>query len=126
MADVDMPDGHIGVPRESAIIVCRSRWALVKALVLGHTYTLAARSHPDVVDVIHRLHMQRDAVYTALHKIAMAEEALSGNANAVLKMCERKERRPNRDDDDASPCANLFRVYLGHLIEQVGLLGVAP
>jgi hypothetical protein len=106
--------------------IARERWALVKALLTGGIYTLSARFPPDAVDAIHRLHMQRDAVYSALADMARAEEA----AVAAQHRCdEALGVFPHIGPDHRTlpqerPSAARAAAYVERLIEQVSVLGV--
>lgn len=97
---------------------CRGRWALVKALVLG-SYCPELNDKPLSPEVT-RLLIQRDAVFSALCRMAQAEEAcaqeLDAFTNAFGRFPNRKvacdQPRPER------PSAHLLADYVRHLIEQ--------
>jgi hypothetical protein len=109
----------------SATAACRARWALVKALVLGNTFTLTARFPSDAVDTIHRLHMQRDAVYVALCKMARAEEAALVAQQDVDEAFpfQRFYLSPAADHRRSPrPSWERFRAFVDYLVEQVSVL----
>lgn len=58
------------------VAACRARWALVKAMVTGKRYVLAARPGAEKVAPIYRLFEQRDAIFAALAKAHRAEDTL--------------------------------------------------
>jgi hypothetical protein len=123
VADPDYPEARdrgsdVEARAQAVLRILRMRWGVVKMVVTGQHIGLddaTAGMSPN-------LFTQRDAVYAALADMARAEEVLSDRANTILKACERAERLPSRDDDDASPSANLLRVFVARLLEQVRVL----
>lgn len=121
---VTFEHGDGGGPDAAIPGLVASRWALVKALVLG-------KPQPDVMEMVGRWHIsdlfkQRDAVFAALCKMAQAEDAALVAQQAVdeafpfQRFClsptadHRREPHPSRER---------LRAYVSHLIEQVGVLG---
>jgi hypothetical protein len=112
---VERADGEcIGPMFDRVDTICRARWALVKALVLGQTYTLAARFPPAAVDVIHRLHIQRDAVFAALTDMARGQAIYATGNERLPEVCRLFYR--------GDPTSEALERYVEYLIEQVGIL----
>jgi hypothetical protein len=102
---------HEGL-RTIARDICRARWALVKALVLGRDDVES--TDEEILRSWDRLFAQRDAVYAALADMARAEDA-KWMANAQLP-----ERFRLFEGARGAPTA-LAR-YVEHLLEQVEVM----
>jgi hypothetical protein len=114
---------HPSAPRSyRALSACRARWALVKALVLGEalspTYTLSA----DARKVVE----QRDAVFSALADMALAEmsmETAIEAMNSTMYAGPRGTRWAPIYEVPESKAQDALERYVEHLIEQVSLEG---
>lgn len=115
-------EGPSGAPVD-LITVCRDRWALVKALVLGQWPTVSAIGV--LSEAIPGLVEQRDAVYAALADMARAEEAaFDAQERAVKAMGEATYMPHNfhRAEPHARASADLLARYVERLVEQAGAL----
>jgi hypothetical protein len=120
VVDVDNPhenDGRWGAGSgdafRTALSACNDRWALVKALVLGHTDLSQWLTGPKVLELL----TQRDSVYAALAELARTEDA--GDAAA-----ERASRAMGSTAAQSTwPRRSIPRLaeYVERLIEQVGV-----
>jgi hypothetical protein len=129
VAEVDaVPGVHDGMGRGDALYErIQGRWALVKTLVLGKAWREA---RPDHTEWPFALFAQRDTVYAALAEKVRAERA-DWEAGRRLHQVTAGIRvdfgavvyEPGSQE---APSARWFAAYVEHLIEQVGVLGVAP
>jgi hypothetical protein len=105
----------VGVAHEpdDVLRACRSRWALVKALVLGQ-HGCCAQHMPD------GLREQRDAVFSALTDMARAEEATCDARDAVRK--ERGMQQSRRLEPELRESAIELGDYVERLIEQIEVM----
>lgn len=104
------------------LTVCRDRWALVKALVLGSDCAAFRAPHiPLFWEVVGPLVTQRDAVFSALCDMARAEDALHDSADAAARALGAKEGMPGLCET-ITPSHDILAAYVEHLIEQVGVL----
>lgn len=105
-----------------ALGLCRSRWSLVKALVLGmpHHSFIDLMTGPMALDLL----AERDAVFAALAKMARAEEAAAASQRAVIDSfpAVRLRSPTHLEPLHERPSADLLESYVEHLIEQVGNL----
>lgn len=97
--------------------IARDRWALVKALVTGSVYTLSARFSPETVEVIHQLHMHRDAVFAALAAMARAEDAHAAAYSRAWSAMGKEGPSPEKRSAHW-----VLAHYVDRLLEQVGNL----
>lgn len=97
----------------------RHRWALVKALVLGH-------AQPDVMELVGRWNIadaytQRDAVYAALTDMARHEEAaLVAQKNADDAFPFDRYRKSDADHRRFAPSRERLAAFVAYVVEQVG------
>jgi hypothetical protein len=106
----------------------RDRWALVKALVLGHMR--GGSITPPLGPAV--LFEQRDAVYGALATMRRSEQAAHAaflalpmdlrQASILTKQCGPVAADPVEGGIDL-PSAKIFAIYVERLIEQVVVLG---
>jgi len=94
------------------IAVCRERWALIKALVLGSS-SFVPSIDPGAQNT---LMLQRDTVFAALADMAMDER------HHAEKMATLPERVRPVLPAYAAPSEEALSRYVEHLIEQVGVL----
>jgi hypothetical protein len=106
--------------RLAAMACCRERWALAKALALGHTDLSALLTGPRAVEFL----AQRDAVFAALADMARLEDALLTAQYEVDKLQEHGElpEPDHRSWANFRPSTARLAAYVEHLIEQVGAL----
>lgn len=108
--------------------VCRERWALVKALVLGYTAWDYIMSSALAVPLatINAMLAQRDAVFAALADMARAEDALSGAQmrayDAIDSSGHIADSEHRRTQSKPRASAEAIAAYVEALIEQVGTL----
>jgi hypothetical protein len=126
---LDAQDNGVTGLAASLVAACRARWALVKALVLGQVAVMGDEATArEVVRVTH----QRNAVYAALAKMARCEREYWDAAKAVYVAFPQAHVSSDMqvvdpgDDDGDAPSARWLAAYVEHLIEQIGVLGVAP
>lgn len=130
VTDLDVP-GRLAGTNAGADLwrAFRERWALVKALVLGHTawdYTMSpAKAIP--LATITAMLAQRDAVYAALADMALAERAAEPAHAAIDELLPASLQCRNglnrlSPPPHARPSATWLAAYIEHLIEQVGVL----
>jgi hypothetical protein len=99
--------------RTLALAASRGRWALVKALVLGHSELSALLTGPTACAML----AQRDAVFAALCEMVRAEEAHAAAWSDALKaMGVTYGMDPERKS------AWVLSDYMKHLVDQVGAL----
>jgi hypothetical protein len=115
-------DAHVCATEGLDVLqVARARWALVKALVLGHTDLSALLTGPKALELL----AQRNAVFAALAGMARAEEAAyTAQAHLAEHLGATVERFHARTSE-MRPSAAWSCLYVESLIEQVGILGVA-
>jgi hypothetical protein len=109
-------------PAEVAAV--RDRWALVKALVLGHTDLSSLLTGPTAAAVL----SQRDTVFSALADMARLEDSLFAaqvRLDKAAKVPGFSDLAGVSSDTAERPSAEFFAAYVTHLIEQVGVLGVS-
>lgn len=114
---------HPSAPRYyRALSAARDLWALLKALVLGKP-----QAGPDGwLDAPTDLFIQRDAVFAAICEMARAEEAHNAAVQNLVKLCPGRLGRTLGHLDPGLPGAGRYlERYVEHMIEQVGILGVA-
>jgi len=102
------------------LAVCRGRWEIVKALVLGHTDLSSLITGMKTAELI----SQRDAVFAALCEMARSEEAACRAQQAVDEAFP-SARFADSDDSDhrrARPSVNRLLRFVTYVIEQVGAL----
>lgn len=118
--DVDGPvEQTIPIPYVTRL--CRERWALVKALVLGLPRTFDTAQWTPTVSPFFE---QRDAVYAALSDMALAEDAAfkaQDHIHSAIHDPLPLEPYHNELPEDR-PSARMLERYVAHLIEQVGVL----
>jgi len=95
---------------------CVERWALVKALVLGHG-DAQWKTEATV-----RLVEQRDAVYAALADMARAEEAALAAQRLIATHFLQTRERVHMSNPEERPSAGYLQAFVERLIEQVGAL----
>lgn len=107
--------------------IARHRWALVKALVLGHTDLSALLTGPKAVQLL----TQRDAVFAALADQTRLEQAAFEAYERAMKALGEPAFYPAFSPDSfiraeaaRRASAGLLERYVDRLIEQVGVLGV--
>jgi hypothetical protein len=91
----------------------RDRWALVKALVLGHADLSALLTGPMAADLL----AQRDTVYAALADMVRAESTIIQRCADIDKAYTNRKRPAFR-----GVAADELAAFVEHLIEQVGRL----
>ncbi len=106
-------------PSLAVIDACRALWALVKALVLGHSDLSAFITGPTALELL----AQRDALYASLTDMARHESGVwAGLQRAFDAFPEgRKLRASNRESLEA-PSAIVLAGYVQRLIEQVQVM----
>lgn len=97
---------------EPMLATCRARWALVKALVLGHTDLSALLTGPKAAE----LFAQRDRVFAALTKAHRAEDAL---IDALGDYEEAMRGEPCGIYGLKRESHGALERYVNHLVEQV-------
>jgi hypothetical protein len=125
VVDVDNPhenDGRWGAESgdafRTALSACNDRWALFKALVLGHTDLSQWLTGPKVLELL----TQRDTVYAALADMARAEQVAYEAQNAVSMVCGRGVSAYHRTAAHERPSAHWLAAYVERLLEQVEVL----
>jgi hypothetical protein len=123
VVDVDNPhenDGRWGAESgdafRTALSACNDRWALVKALVMGHDTLHIARCGPNMIDLTD----QRDNVFAALADMDRAEEKIEAAKHSFFGALHRHGKTIVRT---ARPSHGMLETYVERLIEQVGVLG---
>lgn len=103
---------------------CNSRWALVKALVMGQMFSPENPKHaPERHAALVRLVAQRDALYAALCKMARHETGLwEGLQEAFEAFPASRELRSRTREPLEAPSAIVLMGYVKRLVEQVGNL----
>jgi hypothetical protein len=104
------------LPAHPVHATCRARWALVKALVLGHDTLHIARCGPNMIDLTD----QRDNVFAALADMDRAEEKIEAAKHSFFGALHRHGKTIVRT---ARPSHGMLETYVERLIEQVGVLG---
>lgn len=125
VSDVDGIPPHPTQPviaEVQALLACRARWALVKALALGDsadTFGGFLQRWPTADQLIY----QRDAVFSALADKVRAEQADDSTTRhliAVLpKLAHRSVSDATASDYLSTPA---LAAYVEHLIEQIGVM----
>lgn len=108
--------GPTGKPRE-VIAAAHARWALAKALVLGHDDLSALLTGPMAVDLL----TQRDAVFAALVRIERGHLETMGGVNDINTIM----RRPAFGLAPSAVAVGMLEDYVERLIERVGVIEVA-
>jgi hypothetical protein len=93
--------------------IARDRWALVKALLLGHCDLSTLLTGPKAVELL----AKRDAVFAALADMARAESTIIQRLADVDVVYTNRSRKPF-----GSVAANELAAYVSHLITTVGNL----
>lgn len=105
-------------PPAELLRACRERWAIVRALVLGHSDLSALLTGPRAVELL----AQRDAVYAALAAQALLEvEMLAAQQATVAAIASPRLTAVETRPEDR-PSAQALAVYFERLIEQAGAL----
>lgn len=100
---------------------CRERWALVKALVLGHTDLSALLVGPMAVDLL----TQRDAVFAGIAGMVRNEEERIGLKQKMLVACP--EIFPKSGLSVPTPAQRESAAYLAAYVERLmEKLGAMP
>jgi hypothetical protein len=99
--------------------VCRDRWALVKALVLGKPQEGLGGA---LIIAPMDLFARRDAVFSALAEMARAEEASKKALSAVISALPEARRWAPTSSFTANTAERMLERYVERLIEQVGAM----
>lgn len=129
----DQNPGHIVFPSDmqrKALPICRERWALVKALLLGLKWEDAFVPHGQYVRATSirlrdSLIEQRDALYAELAALARDEASTFNRQESAIKAMGEIYFLPNnfiRAESEQRASASILSRYVERLIEQVGEL----
>lgn len=104
-----------------------ARWALVKALVLGASKVSEFPEAFRMVPAVSEMLAQRNAVYAALCEIARHERGMADAWDACpARLQKRAHSGGMPSDSDSRPSSWMMEAYIADLLEQFGVLGVAP
>lgn len=118
----DVEVRSVSLSREDGVrmvAICRERWALVKAMVLGEAYG----NMPAMARVTLDIFVQRDTVFAALADMARAETALHDrwqSLPAAIKKASSLE--PYCWDYESTPTTEALAAYVEQVIEQAGVM----
>lgn len=99
------------------LAVCRARWALVKALVLGRP------CNPSSHDKSWALFRERDVAFSALADMARAEIALHAQWQSLPDAIKKASSlEPYCWDYESTPTTEALAAYVAQVIEQVGVM----
>lgn len=116
VTDVEVPD----VLKRAALVVCRARWAIVKAVVLGHQDISSLLTGPMAAALL----AQRDAEFSALADMVRHERgALEAQRRAEKAFPYHRFHRVGAGSHEGPrPSTARLAAYVEYVIEEVGKL----